>query len=338
MHWLRFIDGAQVGQGAGVPPRGDGEAVVAIYPAAETTLFIDKAVGMSRAQAVAVGRRLAAESCLTAIDDLHLSAGDHIAVVDRHRFANWLSALSQDGMEPVAVIPAQVVPRAPASGFVRMRIGEEDVLRGAEIGCISDPSIDDLIIGDLPVEAISPEDVARLIAEAAERVEVNLLQGPFAPARSWGVSQPFLRVCGVLAGLVLLATFLTPLVLAMRLHASASTIDGMADDLARTVVAREELEPQAALERRLTAMRGPGRGFSQTAAAILTAMKSRPGSSLAALEFDAQGKARVTVQSPNEADLAAIGETLKSYGFHVNRGPTSATNGVRRTEYGVDAK
>lgn len=338
MRWLRFADGAHVGEGTGMPAREDGEAVVAIYSAGETTLFIDKAAGLPRAQAVAIGRLLATESCLTPIEELHFAAGAHIAVVEQQRFAAWLSALCAAGLEPLAVIPAQIVPEAPTSGFIRMRVGEEEVLRCAEIACLCDPAIDGFIVGDQAVDLVADADAPLVIARAAARVEVNLRQGPFAPARSWGGSKRFLWICGMLAGLALLATVLTPLVLAVRLHMSASSIDRTADDLARTVVAREEVEPQAALERRVTAIRGPGRGFSQTATAILSAVKSRKGSSLAALDFDAQGKARATVQSPNEADLVAIGQALEIYGFRVNRGPTSSTNGVRRTEFGVNVK
>lgn len=141
-----------------------------------------------------------------------------------------------------------------------------------------------------------------------------------------------------MSGAILLATLATPLMLAVRLTASSAEINRSADDLARSAVAREELEPQAALERRLAGLRGPGLGFGATSAAILSAVKAQKNSGLAALTFDAQGVARATVQSPTESDLNNIGDAIRSNGFQVKRGPTATTNGQRRTEFEVRVK
>jgi general secretion pathway protein L len=336
--WWRFADGAPVQSGTGLPERAENEAVAAVYPAAETTLFMGLGAGLPRAQAVAIGQRMAADSVLAAPEDLHFAAGAHIAIVDRHRFAAWLEELTAAGLAPAPIIPAQLVPPAMEQGFVRMAVAEETVLRSGDLAFLSDPAYDEVLIANQHVEQLSEEDEALQLARAVVAAEVDLRQGAFAPARSWGSTRRFAQICGVLVGLILLSTVLTPLMLAVRLQWSAAQINQTADDLARTVVAGEELEPQAALERRLTALRGPGLGFSPTAAALLDAVKSTKGSSLAALTFDAQGVAKATVQAPNEADLLAMADRIRAAGLEVNRGPTSVTNGARRTAFEVRVK
>ncbi len=336
--WWRFADGAPIGSGIGLPAREENEAVAAIYPAAETTVFMDLGAGLPRAQAVAIGKRVAADSVLTAPEDLHFAAGTHIAIVDRHRFAAWLEMLTEAGLSPKPVIPAQLAPPPVEQGFVRMAVAEETVLRSGDLAFLSDPAYDEVLIASQPVELLSEEDAALQIARAVAAAEVDLRQGSFAPARSWGSTQRFAQICGVLIGLILLATVLTPLMLAVRLHWSAAQLDRASDDLARTVAAREDLAPQAALERRLTGLRGPGLGFGPTSAVLLEAVKATKGSSLAALTFDAQGVTKATVQATNEGDLLAMADRLRAAGLQVNRGPTSVTSSARRTEFEMRVK
>ena len=338
LRWWRYAEGAPVESGEGTPQPLEGEAVAAIYPASETTVLVGVGAGMPRAQALAVGQRVAADTVLTPPAELHFAAGDHVAVVDRQRFADWMADLAEQGFAPVPVIPAQLVPEAPETGFVRMTVGHETILRGAEIACASDPAIDPVVTVGAPVEDLSSDDLAVTLARAVDAAEVDLRQGAFAPPRAWGASRHFLKTCGILVALMALATVLTPLMLAVRLQASVDSLDRRADDLARTVVAKEELEPRAALERRMTALRGPGLGFGPTASAILSAVKAQKGSSLALLSFDGEGVARATVQAANDADLARIADALGNYGFKVDRGPTSATNGTRRAEFVVRVK
>lgn len=336
--WLRFAEGILVEQGAGLPDRGQGEAVAAVYPAAETTIFQGVAAGLPRAQAIAIAQRQAAETVLSPVHDLHFAAGDHVAAVDRDRFAAWLADLAEAGLDPAPVVPAQLVPDMPESGFVRLRVGEEDVLRGAEVACAWDPAFGGTITGVQPVTDLPEEMLAEQVAQAIDRKEVDLRQGSFAPATSWDGARQFLRAVAVLAGLLLAFTVMTPLMLAVRLHGSAQEINASADELARTVVAKEEPEPQAALERRMAGLRGPGQGFGPTAAAVLSAVKASKGATLAAFGFDSLGVARATIQAPTDGDLDTIGEALRAYGFRVNRGPTSTVNSQRRTAFEVRVK
>lgn len=335
---MRFAEGGVVETGVGLPEPVDGEAVAAIYPALDTTVFMDVGADLTRAQAVAVAQRMAAETLLTPIAGLHFAAGSHVAAVDKSAFGDWLAALKEAGFDPAPVVPAQLVPAAPETGFVRATIGEEVVLRGGEIACAWDPAYGGIITAAHPVAELLEQDVPGQFAQAVLLAEVDLRQGAFAQAKSWGGVRQFVRTSVLLAAAILIMTLLTPLMLAVRLQSSAADINRSAEDLARTVVAREELEPQAALERRLAALRGPGQGFGPTASAILTAVKAQKGSALAALTFDAQGIARVTVQAPSEGDLNSIGEAIRAYGFRVNRGSTATTNGQRRTEFEVRVK
>lgn len=330
--WWRFEAGTPVDTGDGSPERRESEVVAALYPAAETTLFMGLGGGLSRAQAVAIGQRMASESLLSPVDTLHFAAGAHLAVVDRTDFAAWLSALEEQGLAPDVVVPAQLVPPAPDSGFVSMMVGDEAVIRGTDFASIDDPAVTSVVTSGQSVAALLPEEVPILIARAIECAEVDLRQGSFALPRNWGGLRQFARLSLTLTAALLLVTVLTPLVLALRLQASASDMDRRSDELARTVVAKEELEPQAALERQMAGIRGPGAGFGASAAAVLEAIKAQKGSSLAALTFDPQGRLRATVQAASEAELSAIVGAIGAKGFIVTRGPTAVTNGVRRTE------
>lgn len=338
VRWVRLAEGGVVGAGIGLPEPVDGEKVAAIYPALETTVFMDIGDGLPRAQAIAVAQRWAAETLLTPIADLHFASGSHVAAVVKGAFGDWLAELKAAGFDPAPVVPAQLVPPAPETGFVRATLGGEDVLRGSDIACAWDAAYGGIITAAQQVAELPEQEIPQQIAKAISQVEVDLRQGAFAQAKPWGGARQFVPACAFLIAAVLIVTLLTPLVLALRLQASAADINRSSEDLARTVVAREELEPQAALERRLIALRGPGKGFGSTASAILTAVKARKDSSVAALTFDDQGVGRVTVLVPSEGDLDSIDEAIRAYGFRVNRGPTAAINGQRRTEFEVRVK
>lgn len=330
--WWRFAAGALVESGEGYPDREEGEPVAALYPAGETTLFIGLGAGMSRAQAVAIGQRTASENLLSPVDTLHFASGAHLAVADLARFDRWLSAWSELDLLPEVVVPTQLVPPAPVTGFVMMQVGNETVLRGVDFASVADPASTPFVTTGQSIETLPQEDQPILIARAIERAEVDLRQGAFAVPRQWGSTRQLVTRSLILTGALLLVTLLTPLTLAMRLQSSAADIDRRSDDLARTVVAKEELDPQSALQRQMLGIRGPGAGFGPAATAVVEALKAHKDSSLAALSFDAQGTLRATVQASSEAGLTGIVKTLNARGFETKRGASAVANGVRRTE------
>ena len=107
---------------------------------------------------------------------------------------------------------------------------------------------------------------------------------------------------------LLLTTLAIDVVRIARYSFGADTLDARAETVARQGLPRGAGEGDSArmLADRLARLRGPGEGFSATAAAVFQIVQASPGSEVTALQFDPNGSMRVTLSTAGEAEANAI--------------------------------
>ena len=81
------------------------------------------------------------------------------------------------------------------------------------------------------------------------------------------------------------------------------------------------------LAERLSAVRGPGLGFSRTVAAVYAAVRATPGTELTSLDFQSNGALRIGVGAARESLPTDLKRALEAAGFTVTAGTFQSANG-----------
>lgn len=334
--WWR-IDGDRVAdEGEGTPvPEADRE-VIAVAPADAVTLHWAALPARSTAQAAAAARIVVSDATAEPAHDLHVAiGGEHdgeraIAVVAPARMAGWLAALARAGIDPAAVIPAPLLLPVPEEGYVRADLAGQSVARGRTTGWADEARLTDLVTaGDAPVSLERSAVHAAAVAAAASPV-LDLRQGPFARRRRRAIDWALVRRLAVLAGLILLATLAIDVVRVMRYSFGADAIEARADVVARQGLGRNAPEggdSARLLADRLARLRGPGQGFTRTAAAVYQAVEAVPEGEVTALQFEPSGTLKVSLLLPGEAQANAVKARLEGAGFTVESSVFQQVNG-----------
>ena len=331
--WLRFAQGVPAGEGQGVPDGDD--PVVAVAPAEDVTLHWADLPSRSLAQAAAAARILVAEASATPISDLHVAvggeegAGRPVAVVAAERMRAWLASLAAIGVDPDAVVPAPLLVPGPAAGFVRADIAGRSLVRGTTSGFADEVGLTELVTGGVPPDRLDRDAVDIALAAAVASPPLDLRQGPFARRRRFAIDWRLIRRLAALAGVALLLTLAIDLVRIVRLNLAADAAEAQADALARTGLARGATvtDPARQLDERLAGLRGPGRGFSSTAAAAFAAVRTQEGAELTAMTFEPTGDLRLSLATATEAGPTDIKRALEAAGFGVTASTFTSANG-----------
>lgn len=333
--WLRLSDAGVVARGDGVPD-GEGGEVIAVAPADAVTLHWGSLPARSPAQATAAARILVSEASAAPLDGLHVVVGDEaqeerpIGVVAADRMRAWLDLLAGLGIDPATVVPAPMLLPRPEAGYVRADLGGQSVVRGTTSGFADEARLTALITGDQPPETLGREAVEAAIAATAVRPALNLRQGAFAKRKRRAIDWALLRRLAVLGGLVLLATLAIDLVRITKYSFAADAAEMRAEALAREGLPRgaDTGDADRLLAERLSRLRGPGAGFSATAAALASAVRGVEGTELVALAFEPNGDLRATIAAEGEAQANQLVARLRESGFAVTSS-TFESNGQR---------
>ena len=341
--WMRIDADARVESGVGVPDdRGD---TVAIAPADAVTLHWATLPARSAAQAVAAARILASDASAAPIGELHVAVGDEgvedrpIGVVGAGRMRAWLEAMAEQGIDPVAIVPAPMLLPRPDAGYVRGQIGGQGVVRGPTSGFADDPQLTDLVTGGIAPERLADDAMAAAIATGAADPALDLRQGMFARRQRRSLDWGLIRRLAVMALVVLAVTLAIDLVRIVKYDVAASALEDRADALARTGLARGESVNDAdrQLDERLSRLRGPGQGFSATAAAVYAAVRSVPGSEITAIDFATSGTLRVSIATDREAAVLDVKRAIEALGYKVDSGVFQSAAGRVSGEMTVSA-
>ncbi|WP_294195819.1 type II secretion system protein GspL [uncultured Sphingomonas sp.] len=324
--WWRIRDDALDGEGEGLPQVGADDRVVAVAPADAVTLHWASLPARSPAQAQAAARIVVSDATAEPSHDLHVAVGREregeraIAVVAPARMAAWLTALAQRGVDPAAMVPAPLLLPEPEDGYVRGDLAGQAVVRGRTTGWADEPVLTELVTrGEVP-RAIDRDTVRTAAIGALAEPMVDLRQGAFARRRRrTAIDWMLVRRLAVLVGLILLATLAIDVVRIMRYSFGADAIEQRAATIARQALPRGTGEGDATrmLGERLSALRGPGQGFTRTAAAVYAVVEAVPESEVTALQFEPNGSLRVSLSLAGEAQANIVKSRLAAAGFSV---------------------
>ncbi len=340
-HWLRVDAGAVVARGEG-PPEPDG-ALVVVAPADAVTLHWANLPARSAAQATAAARILVAEASAAPAESLHVAVGDEaaderpIGVVARGTMQAWLERLAALGFDPADIVPAPLLLPRPSAGYVRADLGGQSVVRGPTSGFADEAPLTELVTGGEAPETLDRAAVEAAVVAAVDRPTLNLRQGPFAKRRRRAIDWALVRRLAVLGGLVLLATLLIDLARISKYAIAADAADAEAAAIARQGLPRgtDQGDPDRLLAERLSRLRGPGAGFSATAAAVSSAVRQVDGTELVAINFGESGEMRVTVSAEGEAQANQLAARLRDAGFVVTTSTFESAGGRVRGDITV---
>lgn len=329
--WLRLAGGAVAAQGEGYPTAqaGDDGNVAVVVAAADVALHRAEFGGLAPAQAQAAALLVATDASITPLETLHVVAGGCVAVIARDRMAALIEDAQAHGFDPDLIIPAPLLLPAPDTGFVRGRVGDEWVVRGAGGGFGDDPALTPLMIGDGAIETISGDALERAVAAALDEPTLNLRQGVFAQRRDWTLNRPALARMARIAAAIGVLALMIPLVTIARLNQQSAAFEQNAGVLAQAALggnARPETA-EAQLEAALADLRGGGAGFVPTATAVIAAVEQTANVELVAMAFDADGTMRITARASTSAELGALQRHIHDAGFVVTVGPVTSNQG-----------
>ena len=332
--WLRPADGAS---GEGLPAADD--RVVAVAPAEAVTLHWAALPDRSQAQAAAAARLLVGEASATPAAGLHVAVGDEsggggggdrpIGVVEAVTMRAWLAALAAAGIDADAIIPAPMLLPASAEGFASAAVGGARVVRGPGLGFADEPGLTELVTGGATPVPVTDADLATAIAAALAAPPLDLRQGPFARRRRVELDRRLVRRLAVLGLALLGLTLAIDLVRLVRLDLAASAAEAQADALATGALPRGETvtDPGRQLTERLSRLRGPGRGFTATAAVVYAAVRQVPGSEVTTMAFQPDGSLLVGLATQNESGPTDIKRAIEASGLAVTAGVFQSANG-----------
>ncbi|QNQ10939.1 type II secretion system protein GspL [Sphingomonas alpina] len=336
--WLRIADDMVKARGEGFPEGvdPDGPPPVAIAPAESVTLHWAELPDRSAAQSVTAARMLAADASASPIADLHVAVGredDHaerpIGVVSISQMHHWLAALAANGVDPAMLLPAPMLLPRPEEGYVRADLGGEGVVRGTTSGFADEARLTELVTGGAAPATLGRDELEAAIVAAVASPALDLRQGVFARRRKLALDWALIRRLGWLSVAILVVTLFIGIVSILKYSLAADALEQRADTLARQGLPRGETVNNAdrQLDERLSRLRGGGLGFTRTAAAVSSAVRSVPGAELTALAFDANGDVRATISADREAAAADVRSRLVAQGFVVPAATFEAANG-----------
>lgn len=340
--WARVEDGALI-EGEGVPDEAD---VIAVAPADAVALHWADLPARSQAQAIAAARLLAAEASAAPVADLHVAVGEPdggangapdrpFGVVGLDAMRRWLAELARVGVDPTAIVPAPLLLPVPLEGYARAALGGEEVVRGPAAGFADEGFLTPLLTGGAEPAVVPRADLAEALARPGS--VLDLRQGVFARRRRLAVDWRLLRRLAWYAAAILLVTLAIDLVRIARFGFGADAMEARADALARQGLPRGATvtDPSRQLDERLAGLRGPGQGFTATAAAVFAALQAVPGSELTALTFESNGSLRLGVTTATEAGVNDLRTAIQRAGFVVNAGTFQAAGGRVSGEFVV---
>ena len=352
--WLRHADTGLAGEGEGVPPldpQSPAVRIVAVAPAEAVTLHWAKLPVRSPAQAIAAARIVVAEASAAPISELHVAVGDDtgddsgggeraIGVVALATMQGWMVDLTGVGVDPVAVVPAPMLLPRPEEGYVRADLGGQGVVRGTASGFADEARLTALITGGAVPETLSRDDLMAALAAVAARAPLDLRQGLFAKRRRIGIDWRLVRRLAVMGLTILALTLAIDLVRIARYSFAADAIEAEADVLAREGLPRGETVTDAdrQLTERLSRVRGPGIGFSATAAALYRAIEATPGIEVTAIAFEPTGALRATLAADRESVVTDLKRRIEQGGLSVQAGVFQSTGGRVTGEFTVSPK
>ena len=336
--WWRIVDDAVADEGEGVPDAA-AEPVVAVAPADAVTLHWAELPARSPAQALAAARVVVSDATAVPAHELHVAVapgadaaadGRAIGVVAPERMRAWLDRLAASGIDPAALVPAPLLLPVPDEGFVRADLPGQPVVRGRTSGWADEARLTDLVTAGHAPETVDRDRLRAAAVAAVAAPPLDLRQGAFARRRRRvAIDWALVRRLAVLTGMILLATLAIDLVRIVRYSLGADTVEARAETIARQGLARGAPPGDSArlLDERLSGLRGPGQGFSRTAAAVYTVVQAVPDSEVTALDFQPDGALRVSLSLAGEGQANTIVARLRNAGFAVTSGVFQSANG-----------
>lgn len=326
--WLMLDGDAVTARGAALdtlPPllAGDAAETIIVVPGDAVVLHWVELPELAPAQMAAAARMLAADVSAAPIETTHVVVGAAdgegvrpLALVDREVMAGWLAQLDAAGIDADRMVPAPFL--LPVSGDA-VRVFEREglwLVRGERLGFAAESELARMMVGERATILMSGGDVEAGLAAALDGAAIDLRQGAFARVRAWSIDRRRVRRLAVLAAALLAAVLATEVAAVLRYSFAADRAEMQLAEAARRVLPRGTVvgDARGQVAARLARLGGDGGGFGGPAAALMAAMRDRPGVVLQSLEF-APESGLVVVVTGDAADRDAVVAAVSAAGF-----------------------
>ena len=331
--WMTLGADQVTGEGEGMPATDD--TVIAVAPADAVTLHWAELPSRSMAQATAAAMLVVAEASATPLGELHVAVGDEgavdrpIGVVARESMRAWLESLGGAGVDPQAIVPAPMLLPRPGEGYVRAEAAGERVVRGAAAGFADEARLTELVTGGVEPARLTREALIAALLASAANPALDLRQGAFARRRKLTLDWSLVRRLALMGLAILTVTLAIDIVRIAKYSFGAEALEARADRLGRTGLVHGETvtDVDRQLAERLSGVRGPGLGFSTTAAAVYGVVRTTPGVELTGLDFSPNGSLKLSVSAERESLPTDFKRKLEAAGLAVTASVFSSANG-----------
>ena len=352
--WLHLVEGRVVARGSGIeglpplvdPTSAEAIQVAAVVPGDEVLLhWLEVPPGLAPAQAVAAARLMASEVSAQPVADLHLAVGREaegeslrcVALVSSIEMAGWIGRLQAVGLDPDIVIPEPLLLPVRDNIAVRYERGEKPLYRSPNDAFSIEPELAEIVLADIPVEAIDDAAFEAGLGQALEQRPVDLRQGPFAKRTRFKIEWKLVRRLTLLVAAILLVTLAVQVATILRYTFAADALERELEQVASRALpgSGRIANAPAQLGERLTALRGSGIGYSALASALFAAVRGTANAQIIGIVFQPDGTLRATMQGDTAATISALAERLRADGFAVDAGPVRSDGGRQVAELTV---
>ncbi|MBS3961122.1 MAG: hypothetical protein KGZ61_04710 [Sandarakinorhabdus sp.] len=239
------------------------------------------------------------------IDEVHVavSAADAqgaswIALIDRERMQGHVAHFRAAGIEPASIVPAALLLDNGAPDGTLVRLDEWVVLRTPEVAGAVEPSLAPHVAGNAWTGRfyLLPE----FAPEAPDgSVEIDLLQGEFAPRLRWWKQRSFQIPAALLVVLLALLLLAPGLVERTRAAAAVAGYDRAVVEIAEASLGRAPADAEAAAAALAQERRSAeGDAIAARIGHVAAMAETAEGARIDSVELGPDGRLRVTLGGP----------------------------------------
>lgn len=236
------------------------------------------------------------------IDEVHVAVGaadaegaSWVALIDRARMEGHVAHFRAAGVEPASIVPAALLLDDSAADGTLARLDDWVVLRTPELAGVVEPALAPHIAGNAWKGRfyLLPE----FAPDAADgNVEIDLLQGDFAPRQLWWKQRSFQIPAALLTLLFVLLLLAPGLIERARGAAAVAGYDRAVVELAEATLGQRPDDAEAAAAALAQARRSAEGGAITARIGHVTAMaETVQGARIESVQLQPDGRLRITL-------------------------------------------
>jgi general secretion pathway protein L len=340
LSWWLVDQGRIVESGVGAtrPTLPPDTSLIGLAPAGDCPVDWISLPAMPLRQAQAAARLQAATARIDG-DALHRVAGQSdsagripVASVSPAAMERW-----NTGQWHI-IVPAALLLDDPADCLITL--GEERIARLNDRVIALTEDVEAAIIAGRSIPILSDGALHARLSDLAQTRQLDLLTGPYAPARPRLFDAATLRKAAVLVGVIILVSLAIGLTRLARIHADIARIDDSAASAATTALGRmvDTNSAITELDARMAAIGVSQGSATATLAALLSAMETHPAVALDGASWNRTGTLTITLSASRNEEMNPVLLALQANGYRITYQTRTGSDGRALADLTVRAR